>query len=112
MIVKYFDDKKGKDQSVEATIDGIMPTGLGKDHHDALTDLKEKLGDLGIRPITDYEDLEKELEEVSITWIPALLMILIKRCRKEPVFKGWMGMHSFIQNAYKKAGEELKNEQI
>lgn len=51
-----------------------------------------------------YEGTKDFLECCSISMVPALLGILITRCAREPIFKGWMGMHSFIQNTYKKAG--------
>lgn len=51
-----------------------------------------------------YEDLELELLKCPMTYIPALLAIIIERARKEHVFNGWMGFHSFVQRAYKKAG--------
>lgn len=49
-----------------------------------------------------YEEIEEALKEVPMTYVPALLAILIKRCATEPIFKGWYGMHTFIQTTYKR----------
>lgn len=54
----------------------------------------------------DYEEIERELKECSVSYIPALLKVIITRCRLEPIFKGWMGMQSFISRAYKLAGKK------
>lgn len=56
--------------------------------------------------LSDFDVLDKALAECPMTWVPALFITIITRCRKEPIFKGWMGMQSFISKAYKKAGEK------
>jgi len=50
----------------------------------------------------DYETVEKYLKEAPRTYLLGFLAIIVERCATEPVFKGWMGMHSFIQNTYKR----------
>ena len=39
--------------------------------------------------MNSFKDIEKALKKVSITQIPALLAVIIKRCATEPIFKGW-----------------------
>ena len=53
---------------------------------------------------THFEVLERELHSAPMTWVPALFAVLIERIRKEPIFKGWVGMQSFISKVYKAAG--------
>jgi len=56
----------------------------------------------------DYEKLEEQLNFAPLTYVPALLAVIIGRCRREPIFKGWLALQSSISRTYRRAGEELK----
>lgn len=47
-----------------------------------------------------YRKLESELEKVPVTWLPALLAVLIRRVTVEKVFVSG-GLEKFIKNRQK-----------
>lgn len=68
--------------------------------------LKQKEHDESVSIQLSYEGIEQQLKSCPMSYVPALLAVLIERIRREPIFKGWMGLQSFISRAYKKAGEQ------
>lgn len=52
-----------------------------------------------------YEELEKELNAIPKTFIPALFLVLIRRSIQDNVFAGLVGLMSFVKKTYEK---ELK----